>query len=52
MEQLNRVTDSLRNFKETRLSGLKPLPEFVRICVCLHYAPIPMDWAPDGRRTL
>lgn len=30
MEHLSRVTDGLRNFKETRLSGLKPLPDFVR----------------------
>lgn len=38
MEQFSRVTDSLRNFKETRLSGLKPLPEFVRthFTPCLH----------------
>lgn len=50
MEQLNRVTDSLRNFKETRLSGLKPLPEFVRtheVCDLHHRAAFPCRDTPN-----
>lgn len=39
MEQVNRVTESLRNFKETRLSGFKPLPEFVRIAISVSCRP-------------